>query len=114
MDMNLHIPQQIENMLNAIAEGDQNGITISIDNVVDLVKDPDFKAQLDFYEKEWRKKTNEIENNVVNKLKHNAELKTLDDAMEIINEGLQRSNVTYGNYIKTIKTYILRYLHTLD
>ena len=109
-DIGIHLPVQVEQLLEAIAKSDMRGINISLNNIKEIITDETFHKGLNEYQKEFENFTQEVEKNVINAVKNPSEIKTMDDILNIVNQGIKDSGSAYGEYIDKIKTYILEWI----
>lgn len=110
-DVDMHIPGQVDFLLMSYDNKNFAGINSSLETLVDLVKDDGFKSDIKNYETEYNNKIKAIEDDSLKLLK---QVKSLDDAVSIINDSHGRMNDLYNDYHKIIKSYVIGYFKKIE
>lgn len=118
-DLNLHIPQRIENMLNII----ENGGTLEqfndiLDNIKIMINDDGVIQDLKGYEKQKDSQLKEIDEDYKKKLSNIIQDNDFKNIMiefsEIIKTYEKDINEINNNYVDTVKTYILAFVPQIE
>lgn len=113
-DVKMHLPNQIEQFLNGLTSGDERVINITIGNIKELVDDDGFGKKLDNYQKSLDTQLKDIDKNCLQMIKNNAEVKTLDDAVVIINKAKVEAVEIYNEFLAIVKSFILGYIKKVE
>jgi flagellar hook-basal body complex protein FliE len=113
-DVKMHLPNQIEQFLNGLTSGDERVINITIGNIKELVDDDGFGKKLDNYQKSLDTQLKDIDKNCLQMIKNNAEVKTLDDAVVIINKAKVEAVEVYNEFLAIVKSFILGYIKKVE
>ena len=112
-DMNVHIPQQMENYLQAYAGADIPTLVRSLENIKDVVGNPEFQKDLYQYEKQKKKTIDDKLNNTVKKVKEAVEGKNVEDTLFTISSILEGLNTELDmveqQYWEHIRGYLLNW-----
>lgn len=118
-DLNLHMPQRVENMLNII----ENGGTIEqfndiLDNIKTINNDTGLIQDLNDYEKQKTDQLTETDQEYRDKLNSIIEANDFREIMlkfsELIKNYEKDINEIHKSYVDTVKAYILGYLPQID
>ena len=117
-DINIHLPQQIENFLNIIAspKPDVNQLERIKQNIINLIDDSDFQVDMNSFEKTRQSKTKELINKAIESVKTIASSKNTEelfiDIDEIRNDVTNALNVVESDYWTNIESYMIKYLNS--
>lgn len=118
-NLNIHIPQQIENMLSAVDSGNYPQFCNAIDNLKEMIKEDGFKNDIDDYIKKKDERIDKengvamgIWKQMVNgKDDFNAVWMTINDSETKRAEKVQ---TILAEHMGVVKTYILAYLSNVE
>ena len=114
-DVSMHIPSQIEALIQSFQKADIPGMERSLDNIKTLVKDKKFKQILSDYETNKKTKIDEILFKSLQAAKTIAEAKTFSDLYidveEIKNDCMAALEALEREYWNDIKDYVTLYFH---
>ena len=117
-DMNAHLPQQVENLLNGFAQGDAALLERIKTNIKDIVQDKTFLKDMDDYDKRKLEKITELMNKAKDAIKTMVETKNPDelfvDAQGILNDLTTALGTIEGEYWDTIKSYVIGWMKQLE
>ena len=112
-----HLPQQLENLYNAFAQGDAALLDRILDNIKDIVKDETFQADLKDYDKERKEQFEKIQKKALEAIKTLSEAKDINevyiDLKEIQDDFTAALNGMEGEYWDKVKEYISEYADQL-
>lgn len=109
-DMSVHIPTQMEFLLNALVKGDERVIDITIGNIKNILNDDNFTKDLDDYKTKFDKTLAGIEKNALERVKNGSDIKTLDDIVYLLNQVETQRITAYNDFINNVKTFIILYM----
>ena len=113
-DVKMHLPNQIEQFLNGLVSGDERVINITIGNIKELVDDDGFSKKIDSYQKSLENQLKDIEIKSLNHIRNTVEVKTLDDAVVILNEAKVDATEIYNEFLGIMKSFILGYIKKVE
>lgn len=117
-DIKVHLPQQIENLLQAYASGDIETLTRVKDNLLDIIEEKTFQKDLKALDEEKIKHIDTIKKKAMDAVKLLSEVKTLDeifvDVEEIRNDLVLGLNNAETEYWEGLKDYIIGYMEHLE
>lgn len=113
-DFKMHIPQQIENLLQAYASGDPAALERVKNNVEVIVNDEVFKKDLKDFDSERASQLDNIERTALEGLKTISNAKNVPIAeqnlLEIKNKYMVDLNTVESEYWENVKEYIVGYV----
>ena len=113
-----HLPQQLENLYNAFAQGDAALLDRVLDNIKDIVKDEAFQADLKDYDKERKEQFEKIQKKALESIKTLTEAKDINevyiDLKEIQDDFTTALNSMEGEYWDKTKEYISKWADQLN
>ena len=114
-DMKMHIPQQIENYLQAYASADISTLTRSLENIKDLTNDPEMQKDLYKYDKEKHKLVTQKMDETCKQIQKAIENKTSEEALIYTGSILEALNteldVLEQKYWEHVHGYILQWIN---
>lgn len=118
-DVNIHMPQRVENLLNIVENGgtlEQFGYVL--DDIKTIINDNGFIQDLHDWEKQKERQLKELDNEYLDKLrniiKDNDFNSVIVEFSEIIKAYEKNINIINKDYVDTVKTYILGYVPQVD
>lgn len=121
-DMKIHLPQQMENMMQAFASGDAAALERTKENIKEIIIDETFQKDIAEYEKKREETIEDIQteafNNALECVANAQEQKNLGAMLDGINEMFKGINeeisTVDGKFWDNIKTYITGWVSQLD
>ena len=113
-----HLPQQLENLYNAFAQGDAELLDRVLDNIKDIVKDEAFQKDLKDYDKERNEQFETLQKKALEGIKALTDAKNINEVYIDINE-IQKDftgalNSMEGEYWDKVKEYISAWANQLN
>ena len=113
-----HLPQQLENLYNAFAQGDAELLDRVLNNIKDIVKDETFQKDLKDYDKERNEQFEKLQKKALDGIKALTDAKNINDVYIDINE-IQKDftgalNSMEGEYWDKVKEYISEWANQLN
>ena len=117
-DIKAHLPQQLENLLNAFAQGDADLMARIKKNIEDLIPDATFQKDIRDYDTNRQKKLDELMKKALDGVKTAAQADKLDeiyiDFEEIKNDlNLALAGIE-GEYWNNIRAYVVGWVSQMD
>lgn len=113
-DMSVHLPRQVELFLEAVNLKNEELYDQTLDSIKELINDKKFIKGLDEYEENMTTRNKEIEKNILKEIQDVVKTKNMNDVILKLNQGIKDVNDNNLNYIKTVKTYILAWIKTIN
>ena len=114
----IHMPQQIENLLQAYASGDVEALTRIKDNLMDIINDNTFKNDLKAFESDKAKSIDNIKKKALDAIKTLSEAKNIDsvfiDYEEIKADLIKALNETEQEYWESLKDYVIGWTQQME
>lgn len=113
-DLGLHVPQQVDNFLQAYASGDMGALERVKDNLVSVVDDVGFKKAVDDYNVERKNKFDSLVKNALESVetlvKSNKSIDLFSGIDEIRNVLQIDLNMMESEYWSTVREYVVGWM----
>lgn len=117
-DIKVHLPQQMENFLNAFAQGDADLMTRIKKNLEDLIQDKTFQKDIGDYDRNRQKKLDELMKKALDGVKTAVQADKLDEIyidIEEIKNDLNAALVGIeSEYWNNVRTYVVGWVSQID
>ena len=114
-DVSMHLPAQIEGMMNSFQKADIASLERSLSNIINLIKDEKFHRDIKDYQKKRMEKIEELSKKALDATKTIKESKSFSelyvDIDEIKNDLVSSIEVVELDYWDHIKEYITLYIN---
>jgi len=110
-----HIPQQVETLLQCYNKADVEGMNLCLQNLLNLIKDKTFRLRLKTFESERQQHIQRIKDNTINALKTGFnEKNTVEDLQQhyemVIGGFVKQLDDNEKKYWDVVKEYITNYV----
>ena len=115
-DINIHLPSQVENFMNAFAKGDSVGLERIKKNIMVLIPNGSFHKDVSDYELKRHERINELMNKAIESVKNKATTvkgeKAIVDIQMVLKQLEMDLNGVEGDYWSTINEYMITWLNS--
>ena len=105
-DTDVHIPGQVDFFLMSFNQKNLDGINLSLETLLELVKDDGFREGIEGYGDDYKNEQKKIDVETLGKLKN---VKSLEDGIRVITENKNQFDQLQYEYLSTIRTFIVTY-----
>ena len=114
-DINIHLPQQVENFMNAFAQGDSEALERIKKNILILIPDGSFHKDLGDYEQDRKNRIQSLIDKTIENVQRQTEKPKNEETLYNIQTSLKQLegllNTVEGDYWATINEYMITWLN---